>query len=90
MKPLENPENIENIMERRAYAVIRTAVRNYVDILVLGAFGCGIYGNSPQMVAKAFKKALNECGYSFKAVIFAIHSDVEEPLQNYNTFSAIL
>lgn len=90
MKPLEKPENIENIMERRAYAVIRTAVRNHVDILVLGAFGCGIYGNSPQMVANAFKKALNECGYSFKAVIFAIHSDVEEPLQNYNTFSAIL
>ena len=90
MKPSENPENIENIMERRACAVIRTAVRNHVDILVLGAFGCGIYGNSPQMVASAFKKALNECGYSFKAVIFAIHSDVEESLQNYNTFSAIL
>ena len=89
MKPLEKPENIENIMERRACAVIRAAVRNHVDILVLGAFGCGIYGNSPQMVANAFKKALNECGHSFKAVIFAIHSEMEE-LHNYNAFSAIL
>lgn len=89
MKPLANQENIENVMEQRAGVVIRTAVRNHVDILVLGAFGCGIYGNSPQMVANAFKKALNECGYSFKAVIFAIHSEMEEP-HNYNAFSAIL
>lgn len=89
MKLRENPENIENITKRRACAVIRTAVRNHVDILVLGAFGCGIYGNSPQMVANAFKKALNECGHSFKAIIFAIYSDVGES-GNYNAFSAIL
>ena len=89
MKPMESQENTENIMEQRTWAVIRTAVRNHVDILVLGAFGCGGYGNSPKMVAKAFKKALNECGHSFKAVIFAIYSDVGES-DNYNTFSAIL
>ena len=89
MKPLANQENIENVMERRAGVVIRTAVRNHVDILVLGAFGCGIYDNSPQMVVNAFKKALNECEHSFKAVIFAIYSEVGEA-DNYNAFSAIL
>lgn len=89
MKPLANQENIENVMEQRAGVVIRTAVRNHVDILVLGAFGCGIYGNSPQMVANAFKKALNECEHSFKAIIFAIYSEVGES-DNYNAFSAIL
>lgn len=78
----------EWLIERRVRRIIQTASRNRVDILVLGAFGCGMYGNSPEVVAKAFKKALNECKYSFRAVIFAIYSEVEH--HNYNAFSAIL
>lgn len=80
-------ENIQNVIEGRVRAILRTAIRNRVDILVLGAFGCGIYGNCAQVVANAFKKALKECGHSFKAVVFAIYSESDE---NYNIFSATL
>lgn len=79
----------ERLIEQRVRRIIQTAIRNGVDILVLGAFGCGMYGNSPEVVAKAFKKALNECKHPFRAFIFAIYSDVGES-DNYNAFSAIL
>ena len=93
---MENVYNMESdgidrgegqLIERRVRRIIQTAIRNRVDILVLGAFGCGMYGNSPEIVANAFKKALNECKYSFRAIVFAIHSESET---NYNVFSVTL
>ena len=93
---VENVYNMESdgidrgegqLIERRARRIIQTAICNRVDILVLGAFGCGMYGNSPEIVANAFKKALNECKYSFRAIVFAIHSESET---NYNVFSVTL
>ncbi len=77
----------EWLIEQRARRIIRTAICNRVDILVLDTFGCGMYGNSPDVVAYAFKKTLNEYQYPFRAVIFAICSDSEV---YYNSFSAIL
>ena len=77
----------EWLIEQRVRRIIQTAIRNHVDILVLGAFGCGIYGNSPEVVANAFKTALKECSHSFTAVVFAIQSESEA---NYNAFSSIL
>lgn len=77
----------EQLIEQRARRIIQTAICNRVDILVLDAFGCGMYGNSSDVVAYAFKKALNEYKYPFRAVTFAIHSESEV---NYNAFFAIL
>ena len=40
-------------------AIIECAVENNVDNLILGAFGCGAFGNVPQLISKIFKKNFN-------------------------------
>jgi uncharacterized protein (TIGR02452 family) len=56
--------------ERRIEMIIKTAHALKIDILILGAFGCGVFRNPPEHVASLFKKSLKR--YSFKKVIFAI------------------
>lgn len=61
-------------MERRIELIINTAYSLKVDILILGAFGCGAFRNPPQDIAYLFKKSINRQPYKsqFKEVVFAI------------------
>ena len=43
------------------------------DILVLGAFGCGAFQNDPEVVARAYKTALQEFPKVFKQIEFAVY-----------------
>jgi len=45
---------------RRIQAVLALAVVQRVDHLILGAWGCGAFGNQPDLVAKLFRDALAE------------------------------
>jgi uncharacterized protein (TIGR02452 family) len=71
-------------LRSRIKFVLDIAKDNNIDVLILGAFGCGEFGNDPVIVSKIFKEYLNT--YDFETVIFAI-----PPSQNsivfYNTFS---
>lgn len=56
--------------------------------IVLGAFGCGAFKNSPKLVAQCFNQVLVEDGYKnlFKTVIFAIpYDDPNEMVENEKT-----
>lgn len=60
-------------MRDRCNAVLQAAAYKRVDHLILGAFGCGVFGNDPQVVSGEFKSLL--CGRyrgSFKTVVFAV------------------
>lgn len=48
------------------------AAANNVDILVLGAFGCGAFNNPPELVADVFRQLLIDMSYGkyFKKVIY--------------------
>jgi uncharacterized protein (TIGR02452 family) len=48
-----------------------------VDVLVLGAFGCGAYGTPPEEMAKLFKELISEGRYknAFEYIVFAIIDD---------------
>lgn len=65
------------------------AARNDVDILVLGAFGCGAFRNDPKVVAKAYASVLKDCRYHFDLIEFAIFSRGFET-ENYNAFAEAL
>jgi uncharacterized protein (TIGR02452 family) len=56
--------------KRRIELIIETASSLNIDILILGAFGCGIFNNPPESIAYIFKQVLQK--YKFKKVIFAI------------------
>ena len=57
--------------------------------LVLGAWGCGAFGNDPVKVSALFYKALYEerLAFFFKEIVFAVldHSDDQ---RNYNAFAS--
>ena len=56
--------------------------------LVLPAFGCGVHGNDPSMVAQVFREMLTDprqFGGRFRTVVFAIPPSRK---QNYQAFAA--
>ena len=69
-----NIKTIQNVMFNRIIHILDVATKNSTcNCLILGAFGCGVFGNDPTFVAEMFKLALESQykGY-FKQVIFAI------------------
>ena len=52
--------DLENILRNRIYGIIRTAIEEGYTRLVLGAWGCGNFGNDPDLVAKLFHNVLME------------------------------
>ena len=66
---------IEETMMRRIRIMLLVAARNGYRELVLGAWGCGAFGNSPKDIARYFNTILVEEGYGkcFDKVCFAVY-----------------
>lgn len=65
-------ENTEYfVFYERAKQIIKSAIINGVDNLVLGAWGCGAFGQDPKVVCEVFLKVLQEYP-AFENVVFAI------------------
>jgi uncharacterized protein (TIGR02452 family) len=63
------------LLTRRAAGVLAVAALHRVDTLVLGAWGCGVFRNSPAEVAAAFDSHLGPGGAftaRFDRVVFAV------------------
>lgn len=58
------------ILKSRIDFILKIAEANHVDTLILGAFGCGVFGQDAYEVATCFKELLPY--YDFKKVVFAI------------------
>jgi hypothetical protein len=59
------------VVRRRCERVVRVAAAHGHRRLVLGAWGCGVFGNDPTVVAEAFAAALSEVP-AFDHVAFAV------------------
>jgi uncharacterized protein (TIGR02452 family) len=61
-------------MRQRLRLVLAVAARHGVEALVLGAWGCGVFGNEPGQVAELFAEVLAEPGVRarFRHLDFAI------------------
>lgn len=68
-------KTIEETMARRIRIMLRIAAKNGYNNLVLGAWGCGAFGNDPKEVAKYFRNVIvnEEYGKCFDEVCFAIY-----------------
>jgi len=64
---------LRGIMERRVDRVLAAAAHHGHATLVLGAWGCGAFGNDPQDIAAAFRDALRgPHAERFETVVFAV------------------
>jgi uncharacterized protein (TIGR02452 family) len=63
-------------MTCRVRTIVQAAAQNGVSHLVLGALGCGAYGNPPGEVARIYKRVL--CGDRRRAGITVEGSGIEE------------
>ncbi|MBP0982607.1 MAG: TIGR02452 family protein [Oscillospiraceae bacterium] len=65
-------ENLFRLHAQRARKILAVASDRAIDVLVLGAFGCGAFKNDPLIVAKAYKEVLPEFNGCFKEIEFAV------------------
>jgi hypothetical protein len=67
---------VERALRRRAEFVLAIARHHAIDHLVLGAWGAGVFGNDPAIVADAFRQALaGEYLGAFAEIVFAVLGD---------------
>lgn len=73
-----NKTALKELFKSRIKNIFESAIDNDVDVLVLGAFGCGAFKNPPDVVAKAFHEVIEENEYSkkFERIVFAIKRTV--------------
>ena len=81
--------NYEELTKDKIRLMLSMAIKNNIDNIILGAWGCGVFGNKPDRMAKMFKDVLDE-GYKFNNVIFAIINDHNSVGNNYNEFKKVI
>ncbi|MGL4185841.1 MAG: TIGR02452 family protein [Thiotrichaceae bacterium] len=77
-----NLKRIPNTLSRRIEHFLSIAAEQGCDALVLGAWGCGVFGNDPNEVAAAFAEHLQKSGrftQQFKQVSFSIPFNPKTP-----------
>ena len=74
-----NQTVLRNQFKSRIRNILEAALEHEIQVLILGAFGCGAFGNPPKVVARAFREVLEEMRYqgAFARVVFAIKSSVD-------------
>ena len=84
---LADEKLIEDTFIRRIRIMLAAAAENGYKDLVLGAWGCGAFGNSPKDVAGYFRKVIieEEYGKCFNEICFAIYG--KENGKNITEFS---
>lgn len=89
--------DLQQIFERRIRNILEVAIENQIEVIVLGAFGCGAFHNPPDVVADAFREVLLETRYNkaFDEIIFAVKRteincpNIEAFERNFSIFPAI-
>jgi uncharacterized protein (TIGR02452 family) len=78
---------LQQALQDRIYRALSMFATHGCTDLVLCAFGCGVHGNSPEMVATLFRHELQTTfrGY-FRTVVFAIQPS---RTSNYTTFQSV-
>lgn len=81
---VSDEENAE-VLKSRIKFVLDIARHNHVDTLILGAYGCGVFGQDPYEVATIFKEYLETTHKCFEKVVFAIPKG-----SNYDAFVNVI
>ncbi len=75
--------------EKRLRRILDIAAANENEVVILGAFGCGAFANSPQVVAQAMKNVVKEYLHAFKNIEFAVYCTPKDE-SNYQIFDRVM
>lgn len=84
-----NAKGLLELHLSRGQRILQVAAANWVDVLVLGAFGCGAFRNNPKIVADAYRQLMDLYRNYFTAIEFAVYCRDDEKV-NYNIFKQVL
>lgn len=81
-----NKTALKELFKSRIRNIFEAALDNGVEVMILGAFGCGAFKNPPGLVAKAFHEVIDEDHYSnyIRKIVFAIKRTEND--DNYHAF----
>lgn len=79
-------EEHKNVMTKRFTKVLKTAIENNQRNLILGAWGCGVFKNPPDVNAQIFREVLDNYSSHFDDIIFAIPDDTNYYIFEKNLF----
>ncbi len=65
-------KEIDHVMKKRIRYVLAVSEKNNIDVLVLGAWGCGVFRNEPEKIADNFREVLAEKLFAIPEVVFAV------------------
>ncbi len=66
---------VSQIMEQRIEKLLSLALHHNNEVLILGAWGCGVFQNDPVMIAELFRKQINgRFRNQFRKISFAVYS----------------
>ena len=82
---ISDEENTK-VLRSRIKFVLDIAKDNYVETLILGAYGCGVFGQDAREVSSIFKEYLSTTHICFDRVIFAIPKGKDG---NYQAFEEV-
>lgn len=69
----EKANQVWSVMNDRITMMLNVALTNNVEVLILGAWGCGVFQNDPTMIAKLFSDHFQtKYARAFKHVLFSI------------------
>lgn len=79
-------EELQSIHEKRLTRILDIAVAEGNEVIILGAFGCGAFENSPEVVARATKNVVEQYQKAFKVIEFAVYCSPRDE-SNYLIFN---
>ena len=77
-------EQYRKVMTERIRRILDLAAKEKVEVLILGAFGCGAFQNPPEIVADIFASLIKN--YNFETVEFAVFC--RNDTKNYDVFES--
>ncbi len=82
-------EELYALHESRARKIISAAISTGCQVLILGAFGCGAFKNSPKVVAEVYHNITKEYFGCFETIEFAIYH-IPRDNTNFDAFNDIM
>jgi uncharacterized protein (TIGR02452 family) len=82
--PGRSAAKIDAVVHRRMDIIFGLARKHNVKTIILGAWGCGVFGNDPEIMAWAFRSALQR--WPMERAVFAVYGGGT----TYETFRNVL